>query len=327
MLTRRLIFGPAMIALLTGLMLLDNRLDQVDLRGSAWQNLFLGRAYLPAGLILLAIGWGLVPLAARELCAIFRAKNIPANPLMVTVSAVLGYTVIYAVPSSLDAQRAMALLATLAIGVFLATLIQHSFRHQRTEGAAAAAGAVVLALLYLGVLPGFFLLIRRWHSAWIILALILATKSCDIGAYFVGTFFGRHKLIPWLSPRKTWEGLLGGVLASILATVALGMLGNHLQASLGDGVHLIGSWSKTGNQRFFTPAHYPLPLLLATGLVIGLVGQFGDLTASLFKRDAGIKDSGSSIPGFGGLLDVIDSPLIVAPVAYWLLVLMDEMRS
>jgi phosphatidate cytidylyltransferase len=325
MLTRRLIFGPVMIALLTGLMLLDNRLDQVDLRGTALQPLFLGRANLPAGLILVAMGLVIVPLAVRELCAIFRAKDIPADPVMITASALLGYLVIYAVPSSLDSQRAMALLATLAIGIFLAALVKHSFRRQQTQGAASAAGAVVLAMLYLGILPGFFLLIRRWHSAWIILALMLVTKCCDIGAFFVGSFFGRHKLIPWLSPRKTWEGLFGGVAASILAAVALGMLGNYLQASH-PGAHLIGSWSKTASQRTFTPAHYPLALLLVAGLIIALVGQFGDLTASLFKRDAGIKDSGTAIPGFGGLLDVIDSPLIVAPVAYWLLVLMDAVK-
>jgi phosphatidate cytidylyltransferase len=323
---RRLIFGPVMIVLLVGLMLLDNRLDQVDLRGTGLQVVFLGRPNLPAGLILVALGLVIVPLAVRELCAIFRAKSIPADPIMVTASALLGYLVIYAVPSSLDSQRAMALLATLAIGVFLAALVKHSFRRKRTEGAASAAGAAVLAMLYLGVLPGFYLLIRRWHSAWIILALILVTKCCDIGAFFVGSYFGRHKLIPWLSPRKTWEGLIGGVLASILAAVLLGKLGNYLQDTPDTSVHLIGSWSKTGSQRIFTAAHYPLALLLAGGLIIGLVGQLGDLTASLFKRDAGIKDSGSTIPGFGGLLDVIDSPLIVAPVAYWLLVLMDAIH-
>jgi phosphatidate cytidylyltransferase len=321
----RLIFGPAMIALLTGLMLLDNRLDQVDLSGTPVQALFLGRTYLPAGLMLLGIGLVVMPLAARELGAIFRAKDIPADSFMVTLGSVLGFTIIYAVPSGLDSQRSMALLATLAIGVFLAALVKHSFRRRRTQGALLAAGAVVLAMLYLGVLPGFFLLIRRWHSAWVVLAIMLITKSCDIGAYFVGTFLGRHKLIPWLSPKKTWEGLLGGAAASVLAAVALGQLGNYLQATH-PGAHLIGFWVKVGEQRAFHQVHYPLPLLLAAGLVFGLVGQFGDLTASLFKRDAGIKDSGSSIPGFGGLLDVIDSPLIVAPVAYWLLVLMDATR-
>ena len=326
MLKIRLIFGPAMIALLLGLMLLDNRLDQVDISGTAVQRLFLGRTYLPAWLILLGIGLVLMPLAARELCAIFRAKDIPADSFMVTVGSILGFTIIYAVPSGIDSQRSMALLATLAIGVFLAALVKHSFRRRRTDGALLAGGAVVLAMIYLGVLPGFFLLIRRWHSAWIVLAVMLITKACDIGAYFVGTFLGRHKLIPWLSPKKTWEGLLGGVAASVLAAVALGQLGNYLQATV-PGAHLIGSWSKVGAERYFTAAHYPLLLLLAAGVLFGLVGQFGDLTASLFKRDAGIKDSGSAIPGFGGLLDVIDSPLIVAPVAYWLLVVMDAIRS
>jgi phosphatidate cytidylyltransferase len=71
--------------------------------------------------------------------------------------------------------------------------------------------------------------------------------------------------------------------------------------------------------------HYPLWYAALAGLLLGLIGQFGDLVASLFKRDAGIKDSGSSIPGFGGVLDVIDSPIVVAPFAYWLLMLVRQL--
>ncbi|MCC7407600.1 MAG: phosphatidate cytidylyltransferase, partial [Phycisphaeraceae bacterium] len=150
---------------------------------------------------------------------------------------------------------------------------------------------------------------RRWHDAEVVAAIILITKACDVGAYFTGRFLGRHKLIPWLSPGKTWEGLLGGVALSALVALLLAWLLNDLG--------LAGHWQP--NPRQFVPQPYPLWLVPIAGAILGLVGQFGDLTASLFKRDAGFKDSGSSVPGFGGLLDVIDSPLIVAPVAYWLL--------
>jgi phosphatidate cytidylyltransferase len=120
---------------------------------------------------------------------------------------------------------------------------------------------------------------------------------CDTGAYFTGRAIGRHKLIVWLSPGKTWEGLIGGVITSSL-------------------VGLLFAWL---SQRFLSPGdHVPLHLGAIWGCIFGLVGQFGDLMKSLLKRGAGIKDSSSLLPGLGGVLDVLDSPLMVAPVAYWL---------
>jgi len=145
----------------------------------------------------------------------------------------------------------------------------------------------------------------------------LVIKACDIGAYFTGKAMGRHKMIPWLSPGKTWEGLLGGVLLSGLVASGIAALFNHLQDRFED-LHLAGAWC--GHD--FVPASFSLVGAAAAGVLIGLVGQLGDLTASVFKRDADIKDSGSSIPGFGGILDVTDSPLIAAPLAYWMLILL-----
>jgi phosphatidate cytidylyltransferase len=158
-----------------------------------------------------------------------------------------------------------------------------------------------------------------------VLAIIMVTKCCDSGAYFTGRAIGRRKLIPWLSPGKTWEGFIGGLVTAVVVAVILGAIGNHLQPlDAASGVRLIGSEDVAAHQ--FVPTHYPLWLVALFGLVIGLVTPFGDLTASLLKRDAGIKDSGTTIPGFGGLIDIIDSPIVVAPVAYWFLVLMDAWR-
>jgi phosphatidate cytidylyltransferase len=126
---------------------------------------------------------------------------------------------------------------------------------------------------------------------------LVTTKSCDIGAYFTGRAIGRHKLIQWLSPGKTWEGFFGGVLFA-------GVVGG------------IGAWvlSEVG-------VNSPSSIAIGTlaGLAFGVVGQAGDLIASLFKRDAGIKDAGHVLPGFGGVLDVLDSLLLALPVAYWIL--------
>ena len=124
-------------------------------------------------------------------------------------------------------------------------------------------------------------------SAWLLLVL-LGTAACDTGAYFVGSAAGRHKLIPHISPGKTWEGLAGGALGAVLAAVALdGVLGiSALQA-------------------------------LALGLVVCAAAVLGDLGESLVKRAAGVKDSGHIVPGHGGLLDRMDSILFVLPAVYW----------
>lgn len=311
MLKLRLIFGPMMIAAMLALFYFDNSLDQLDLTGTVFERLFAGRAYLPAGLLMLLAFLLLIPLLARELVQIFHAKGIHANPVMITASGMIGCTLLYAVPHKLNSQNTMAIFATVLVVLFLATLLQYAFRHQRTQGAVAVAGATLLALIYMGLLPGFYIAIRRWHTAWVVLGILLIVKSSDIGAYFSGRALGKHKLIPWLSPGKTWEGLIGGVLFSGLVAAGLAVLGNAWELT-----HVM---KKIDGVRTQVPLEISPIAAFFAGVAMGLVGQFGDLCASLFKRDAGIKDSGSSIPGFGGVLDVVDSPIVVAPLAYWLL--------
>ncbi len=310
MLKYRLIFGLGMFLLVWGLFFLDNQLDQIDLTGTSAQKVFLGRHYLPAGLLLLLAFIVMIGLATRELCRIFYAKQIAADPFMIWLSGTLGCVLIYIIPYTLDSQATIAIYASLMVLMFILALIRHGLQ-RKPSGAVTVAGVTMLSLIYIGILPGFYLAIRRWHSAWVIAALILVAKSCDIGAYFTGKAMGRHKLIPWLSPGKTWEGLAGGLIFSSLLAVGLAAIGNHY--------HFSGRWQTTETGRVFVEIPYPLWFAAVAGLTIGLAGQFGDLIASLFKRDAGIKDSGKSIPGFGGLLDVIDSTIIAAPVAYWLL--------
>jgi phosphatidate cytidylyltransferase len=312
MLKYRLIFGPLMIAVLLGVVVLDGVLDQVDLTGTPFQDLFLGRTYLPAGLLMLLCFAVLVVLGSKEMCLIFRAKGVVIDTPVIILSSLLGLVLFYAIPHGLASQTAVAIYGTSMAGLFLATLIIHS-RRGRTQGAIHAAAAGMFTFVYLGVLPGYLMAIRSWHSAWILIAIIGITKACDIGAYFTGRALGKHKLIPWLSPGKTWEGLIGGMLLSALLAAGLAAIGNHCEST--------GYWLREGGIREFKYVPYPLWFVIPAGLLIGLIGQFGDLVASLFKRDAGIKDSGRAIPGFGGVLDVVDSPIVVAPFAYWLLML------
>ncbi|MCJ8322179.1 MAG: phosphatidate cytidylyltransferase [Colwellia sp.] len=127
-----------------------------------------------------------------------------------------------------------------------------------------------------------------YHGAQLVMFLFLMVWSADIGAYFVGKSLGKHKLLPNVSPGKTIEGVVGGV---ITACVFIGIAG-----------YIIG-WN---NQQFTT-------VLLVTALIT-IVSVLGDLNESMFKRQAGIKDSGSILPGHGGILDRIDSLTATAPI-------------
>jgi phosphatidate cytidylyltransferase len=134
-----------------------------------------------------------------------------------------------------------------------------------------------------------------YGATFIILYVLAVTKFCDAGAYVVGSVLGRHKLIPRISPGKTWEGLAGGIAASVGISVAL--------------------------QHFF-PAQFPgftLRDAVVAGVLLALASVVGDLAESVVKRDARVKDSGDSIPGIGGILDLIDSLLFTAPVFFFYL--------
>lgn len=302
MLKHRLITGPLLTLALLAVVWFDDRLDAVLLSG--WvQDLFRGKAHPPHGLALFAMSLLLVaPLAAIELTAIFRAQGIATRTWLTATAAMIGLVVSYSVPidtasgPGADADVAVAVVSTGMIGVFVLALLTFS-RHHNVQGVVAAAGAVVFAMVYLGLMLGFLLALRRSHSAWLVVGVLLVTKSCDTGAYFTGRAIGRHKMIPWLSPGKTWEGLGGGIGAAVLAAVGL-----SAASSLLDDADQVPLW-----------------LGAVCGVLFAVLGQLGDLTVSLFKRGAGLKDSSSILPGLGGVLDVLDSPLMVAPVAYWVL--------
>ena len=149
-------------------------------------------------------------------------------------------------------------------------------------------GASYYSIIYLGLLSAFILGIRIDFGLWPILMFIFVVKSADIGAYAIGTMFGRHKFSPNISPGKTWEGMAGAAAAAVI--VAL------LFATGFD----IMKWCWA----------------VIFGFCLAFTGQLGDLVESMMKRDAEQKDSSQNVPGFGGILDIIDSPLFAAPFAY-----------
>ena len=251
---------------------------------------------LPPGMLLTPAAILIAVLAAGELAGLLRRAEILASTLLTCITAVMGLLVSAFLPDSFSGVSGGAVVSLAVASVLVGSMVYYG-RHKNTDGMIAAAGGSLLAFCLLGLLLGYIVTLRREYDIWIVIWVLLTTKSSDIGAYTLGSLIGRHKLIPWLSPGKTWEGLLGAVLFA----AGIGVLGA-----------MILSWAGIPKR----PALVPAALL---GAVFAIAGQAGDLLESVLKRDAGAKDSGGTIPGFGGVLDVIDSLLLAAPVAYWLL--------
>lgn len=303
MLKYRLIFGVIFAAALVGLFYLDDRLS------SQWPG---GQWLAPRGAVIAFLLACVLPLAMREMHGLIASDKIKADISMrVCVPACIlcafwpwveqvAQTVIEThnhgmypawewIGLKFKTVKPHYLVSTVLAAATVGAFIMHS-RDKKIEGAMANAGATLLAIVYLGVLPGFFLPIVLSHRSWMLLVVVAIVKSADIGAYATGRLFGRHKLALWLSPGKTIEGFVGGLLFSgAVGAVAM----------------------------FYYP-HVNWIMGAIAGILLGAVGQMGDLLESLIKRDAGVKDSGN-VPGFGGVLDLLDSPLLAAPVAYWLL--------
>lgn len=282
-----------LILLALGVFWGDARFDRMVLP-EGLRPLFFGRETPPPGVLFFLLAMVVSLLAAWELARILRQNGVLASNRITCLAAGAGLAVSCLVPSTVEPEQATAIVSSGAVLVLLSALAFYS-RQRTFEGVVAAAGGALLSFVYLGLMFGFYLALRREYQVGLLVWLLLTTKSCDIGAYFTGRAFGRHKLILWLSPGKTWEGFFGGV---------------ALAAAVGG----VGTWAmaRWGGIEVLTVTNGAM-----AGAVFGVVGQGGDLIASLFKRDAGIKDSSKVLPGFGGALDVLDSLLLVAPVAYW----------
>jgi phosphatidate cytidylyltransferase len=288
-LRNRLTFGPLML---------------IALGAVLWLDWYLQKRTGISGIGILALLLVMLPPAALELAHLLTAENVRPYRFITIVGS--GLLALHAFLTQFSRFRPIAAstLAFIIVFVMLFAALRRAWARQSQQAIVRMAGTV-LATLYLGGLSWFLMALRvkvrrpefiSGPSDWMagttgtILMILLVVKSTDIGAYFGGKALGRHKLIRWLSPGKTWEGLACGLITS-------GIVG--LLFSVGMDRML---WWKG----------------LLFGVIIGLTGQVGDLLESLMKRDAEVKDSGSLVPGFGGILDIIDSPLFAAPFAYLL---------
>ena len=280
MLKYRLIFGTLMTIAFIGLVLLDGWLD--GSLSSQIPDAAVQATLLTIFLIIVAIP------ANIELSKLISSSGAKIFLPITIAGSILLSTGWYWSQFFDDSNRFAALFFILVISLcVLAIFLWQGIRYAAV-GAFANCGANLLSIVYLGALTSFVIAIRIEFGPIVFLAYIFTVKCSDIGAYTFGRLFGRHKFSPVLSPKKTWEGMAGGVVFAVAA------------ASI------------------FAVAFDIMTLVEAAifGVVFAFIGQLGDLAESMLKRAAEQKDSAGSVPGFGGILDVIDSPLAAAVFAY-----------
>ena len=175
-------------------------------------------------------------------------------------------------------------------------------RYARPGGTLINLAGAVFAISYIGLLACFMIQLRMAFGIAAVLSLVVVAKMCDTGAYAVGRMVGTRKMIPTISPGKTVEGFLGGLVFAIL--------GAWLWFNVVIPFAFRTTWFD-GDPNQVSPLGW-----LSFGLAVAVSSVLGDLAASLIKRDVKRKDSSSWMPGFGGFLDIFDSLLLAAPVAY-----------
>jgi phosphatidate cytidylyltransferase len=274
------------------------------LAAGLWIDERLG-PHVPAGIppypCWLAIALVVVIGCCRELRQLMRRRDIRTGR-WVTYGGVIAITLANWVPwfrssspQTLD-YLAFALVAVCVVNMIV--LLREGWIFRESGSAVITAGATMLLTFYLGALPAFLIELRWANQGLIALAAHIAAAKCgDTGAYFGGRAFGRHKLCPWLSPNKTVEGAVAGLIASVVGTLAVVAIGAKLSGG---------------------PPAMPWLVAGVFGLTVGALAMLGDLVESLIKRDCQQKDASDLVPGFGGVLDVMDSLLFSAPLAFCL---------
>lgn len=277
MLKYRLIFGTLMAAAFVAVVMFDGWLDGSISREIADKQV--------QGTIL----WVLISLLAipaqLELASLASVRKLKIfTPITIVASILLASN--WYLPGLINFPRA-DYIAFIVCGTLLALFLYQAVKYQ-TDNVISNCSVSLFSVIYLGGLSSFVLGIRVVFGLWPLLMFVFVVKFADIGAYTFGRIFGKHKFSPKISPGKTWEGMAGAAVAAAIVAVVFAVKCDIM----------------------------PWYLAILFGVLFAFIGQLGDLAESMIKRDAQRKDSSSSVPGFGGVLDVIDSPLVAALFAY-----------
>ena len=279
MLKHRLLFGALMTVAFASIVILDGWLDG-SLTTSAQEKDIQGT------LLCILIAALALP-AQLELASLATARKLRIFTPLATVASILFATAWYW-PQFQLIDVSPGLYLSVLSALTLPALLLYQYICSGTSGVLANCGATYFGISYLGLLSAFVLAVRIEFGLWPLIMFVSVIKSSDIGAWAIGKLFGKHKFSPKISPGKTWEGMGGAVTAAVLVAFLFAVSSD------------IMAW----------------PLAVIFGACFAFIGQLGDLAESMIKRDAEQKDSADKVPGFGGILDIIDSPLIAAPFAY-----------
>ena len=248
---------------------------------------------LRGGLFLLGLVSLIVLIGLRECYHMMQAKGIrPYRLLGIGGGLFLAWQAYF--QTGLGGEMVLAI-------ILLVVMVAELFRREQLHSIFHIA-ATLFGVLYVGWLASHFILLRELPNligksysdgGWYLLSVFIIAWVCDTGAYGIGRAWGRHRLFARVSPKKSVEGAIGGVVTALLAGLLLG------------GVFL---------KDLLALGHF-----VVIALIVGIIGQVGDLVESLLKRDAGVKDTSGFLPGHGGILDRFDGLLFAVPVTYWYL--------
>jgi phosphatidate cytidylyltransferase len=252
-------------------------------------------------------------LAIRELLKLADAYNIRPLYWPTYVFAGLFFLLIAvassqtSTPAALTAGFAFIAVCGAAFAPFVFLAI--AMRRDELSSAFPAALVATFAFVYIAMPMAFLVQMReQWEGSFFLLYLLLLVWAGDIFAYFIGKSLGTHRMSPRVSPKKTWEGAI----ASVIASVGVGMLMAHYAVPISRAL-LHARLIEQRDGIFTEPPLLPIVLL---SIVLNIAAQFGDLVESVIKRGAGAKDSGAILPGHGGMFDRIDALLFAAPVLW-----------
>jgi len=242
--------------------------------------LFCGNAFIFA-----VVAFGYVSLGLYEFFTLLRAAKIPCYRFF---GVVMGAILPLVIAADHGASKSGEVLF-IVIGCLFLFILQ--FSKGTNTDALTGIAMTLFGILYVGWFLSFNVKMRYLDGGPLWVAYVITvTKFADIGAYTFGSLFGKHPLIKHVSPKKSVEGFFGGIFLSLVVSM---LFFNHL------------------------PRQWSLPHLAILGLLIGVVGQIGDLSESLMKRFCQAKDSGAILPGMGGVLDAVDSILFTVPIFYF----------
>lgn len=282
MLKYRLIFGTLMTIVFIALILFDGYLDGSLNPQKISALISVKGTLLAVFLVLLAFP------ANFELSRLANSAGAKLFlPITITASVLLS-TVWYWSQFFADKNRTAALAFALIICFSIFSIFLWQGLRYAAAGAYANCGLSLLSIIYLGALSNFVMAVRIDFGPIAFLMYVFVVKCADIGAYTIGRIFGKHKFSPVISPKKTWEGMIGAVIFAVVISSIIAKI-----------FDIMMFWQAI----FF-------------GVIFAFLGQLGDLAESLLKRAAQRKDSSNAVPGFGGVLDVIDSPLAAGVFAY-----------